>query len=177
MLVLVFGLSSSAALILFFQVLWPTARIGYALGLPVALISAVLSTLFLVASRRLQSSGSAAERQARVEAIYALAVHRAGTLTASDAARALQLDVRGADALLSDLAKTEPDSVSLEFDGEGQTFYLFSHAGTPPHPFGAKYRVSSEGVVQVSEALAADGARPGRDADAPSATRDTRRAR
>lgn len=158
-LVLIFGLLLAGALLLFFQLLWPTASVGYALGLPIALISVVLSVLLLVTGRRLRRSGTTAERQARVETIYALAVHRGGTLTAADAARVLQLDPLQADALLSDLAKTEPSYVSLEFDGEGQTFYLFSHAGTRPHPFGAKYRVNPEGTVQVADVLGAEGPR------------------
>ena len=120
-------------------------------------MSVVLAALFLFASRRLRRSGADAERQARLEALYALAVHRAGTLTAADAARTLQLDASEVDALLSELVKTQPDHVSLEFDESGQTFYLFSHAGTRPHPFGAKYRVSSQGRVRVADVLGAEG--------------------
>ena len=158
-LVLIFGLLLSGALLLFFQLLWPAANIGYALGLPLTLISLVVGCLFLFSARRLQRSGAGAERQARVEAIYALAVNRGGALTATDAARSLQLDSAQADALLSELAKTEPSHVSLEFDADGRTFYVFSHAGTRPHPFGAKYRVSSEGRVQVADVLGVDGPR------------------
>jgi hypothetical protein len=158
-LVLIFGLLLSAALILFFQFLWPAASIGYAVGLPVALVSVVLSALLLFTSSKLRRSGSDTERQTRLEALYALAVHRGGTLTASDAARALQLDASEVDALLSELAKTQPEHVSLELDDEGQTFYLFSHAGTRPHPFGAKYRVSKQGRVRVADVLGVDGPR------------------
>ena len=157
--VLIFGLLLAAALILFFQVLLPTASIGYALGLPIALASVVLAALFMITSRRLRRVGSDAERQARIEALYALAVHRGGTLTATDAAPALQLTAAVVDALLGDLAKHQPDHVSLEFDEEGRTFYLFSHAGTRPHPFGAKYRVKSDGKVRVADALGVDGPR------------------
>jgi hypothetical protein len=176
-LVLIFGLLLAGALLLFFQFLWPTASVGYALGLPIALISVVLSLLLLVTGQRLRRSGTAAERQARVETIYALAVHRGGTLTAVDAARALQLDPLQADALLSDLAKTEPSYVSLEFDSEGQTFYLFSHAGTRPHPFGAKYRVNPEGTVQVADVLGAEGPPQDLEDDAELAALNKRRRR
>ncbi len=142
---------------LFFQLLWPARNIGYALGSPIALVSLVLGSLFLIASRRLGRAGAEAEREARVEAIYALAVNRNGMLTAADAARTLQLDAASLDALLAELSKTQPDYVSLEFDEHGQPFYLFSRAGTRPHPFGAKYRVGAEGRVRVADTLGVEG--------------------
>jgi hypothetical protein len=165
-LVLIVGLLLAAALMLFFQLLWPAQNVGYALGSPIALISIVLGTLLMIASRRLGRAGAEAERQARVEAIYALAVNRNGTLTASDAARSLQLDAASVEALLSELARTEPEYISLEFDDEGHTFYLFSRAGIRAQPFGAKYRVSAEGKVRVADVLGVDGPREALD-DAP----------
>jgi len=158
-LVLIFGLLLAAALMLFFQLLWPAANFGYALGLPLALISVVVAALLLFTGNRLRRSGSDAERQARVEALYALAVHRGGTLTAADAAHALQLDEKQVDAALNELAKTEPEHVSLEFDDQGQTFYLFSEPGARPPPFGAKYRVDTQGRVRVADVLGANGPR------------------
>jgi hypothetical protein len=158
-LVLIFGLLLAAALMLFFQLLWPAENIGYALGSPIALISLVLGTLFIVASRRLGRAGAEAERQARVEAIYALAVNRNGMLTTADTARSLQLEPASVEALLSELAKAEPEYVSFEFDESGRPFYLFSRAGTRAHPFGAKYRVDAEHRVRVADVLGVDGPR------------------
>ncbi|HKO51219.1 MAG TPA: hypothetical protein VJV79_26100 [Polyangiaceae bacterium] len=158
-LVLIFGLLLAAALMLFFQFLWPAENIGYALGSPIALISIVTGTLFMIASGRLGRAGVEAERQARVEAVYALAVNRNGMLTAADAARSLQLDPDSVAALLNELAKTQPEYVSLELDENGQSFYLFSHGSTRPHPFGAKYRVGAEGRVRVADVLGVDGPR------------------
>ncbi|MEI9947694.1 MAG: hypothetical protein WDO74_01600 [Pseudomonadota bacterium] len=165
-LVLIFGLLLAAALMLFFQLLWPAKNIGYALGSPVALISVVLGTLFLIASGRLGRAGAEAERQTRIEAVYALAVNRNGMLTTADAARSLQLNPASVEALLSELSTTQPDYVSLEFDERGQTFFLFSRAGARPHPFGAKYRVGAEGRVRVADALGVDGPRQTLDDDA-----------
>lgn len=164
-LVLIFGLLLAAALLLFFQLLWPARNIGYALGSPVALVSLVLGSLFLIASRRLGRAGAEAERQARVEAIYALAVNRNGMLTALDAARTLQLEPTSVEALLSELSKTQPEYVSFEIDEHGQSFYLFSRAGSRPHPFGAKYRVGAEGRVRVADALGVEGPRQTLDDD------------
>jgi len=157
-LVLIFGALLAATLVLFFQLLWPAKSIGYALGAPIALASVVLGTVLVVVSNRLGRAGADAERQARVEAIYALAVNRNGMLTTGDTARTLQLDPKAVDALLNELAKAEPEYVSLEIDEQGQPFYLFSRAGTRPHPFGAKYRVGAEGRVRVADVLGVDGA-------------------
>jgi hypothetical protein len=156
-LVLVFGSSLAAALALFFQFLWPARNIGYALGAPIALISIVLGAVLLIASNQLGRAGAEAERQARLEAVYALAVNRNGMLTTADTARSLQLPPASVEALLGELAKSQPDYVSLEFDEQGQPFYLFSHAGTRPHPFGAKYRVGAEGRVRVADVLGVEG--------------------
>ena len=158
-LVLVFGSLLAAALMLFFQLLWPAENIGYALGSPIALVSLVLGTLLIVASSRLNRAGTEAERQARIEAVYALAVNRNGMLTTADAARSLQLDSVAVEALLNELSSSQPDYVSLEFDDQGEPFYLFSRAGTRPHPFGAKYRVGAEGKVRVADVLGVEGER------------------
>ncbi len=163
--VLVFGLLLAAVLMLCLQLLWPGQNIGYALGLPVALVSVVVSTLLLIAGRRLNRVGANAEREARVEALHALAVNRGGTLTVTDAARSLQLAAPEVDALLSGLAKTQPESVSLELDDAGEPFYLFSRTEARPHPFGAKYRVTAEGRVRVADVLGADGPRQSLDDD------------
>lgn len=171
--VLVIGLLLAVVLMLCFQLLWPAQNIGYALGLPVALVSLVVGTLLMIASRRLNRAGTDAERQARVEALYALAVNRGGTLTVSDAAHSLLLSAPQVDALLGDLAKTQPEYVSLELDDEGQSFYLFSRAGTRPHPFGAKYRVNAQGRVRVADVLGADGPRQSLD-DGPDLRRNGR---
>ncbi len=157
LLVLVFGLLAAAATMLFFQLLLPTANVGYAIGLPLALISLVVASVLLLGSRRLRRLGSDVERQTRLEALYALAVHRGGTLTAVDAARALHIDTAQIEALLNELAKTQPEHVSLEFDDAGESFYLFTHGGVRPHPFGAKYRVNTDGRVRVADVLGVDG--------------------
>ncbi|HEY3253236.1 MAG TPA: hypothetical protein VGJ91_04785, partial [Polyangiaceae bacterium] len=112
-----------------------------------------------IASSRLGRAGFEAERQARIEAVYALAVNRNGMLTTADTARSLHLDPTSVEALLAELSKSQPDYVSLELDESGQPFYLFSRAGTRPHPFGAKYRVGEEGRVRVADTLGVDGPR------------------
>jgi hypothetical protein len=155
-LVLIFGLLLAAAVILFFQLLVPTASIGYAVGLPIALVSLVVGTLLVLVSRRLGRSGADAERRTRLEALHALALHRGGTLTATDAARSLRLEATESEALLRHWAETKPEQLSLEFDDEGQTFYRLVTAETSRESFGVKYRVTSDGKVRVMDALGAE---------------------
>jgi len=157
-LVLILGMLLAAAVVLFFQLLWPARNIGYALGSPIALVSVVVGTLLMIVSNRLGRAGAEAERQARIEAVYALAVNRDGMLTSADAARSLRLPLATAESVLNELAKGQPEYVSLEFDDHGQSFYLFTRAGTRPHPFGAKYRVGTEGRVRVADVLGVEGA-------------------
>lgn len=154
--VLFAGLVLAIALFLFFQFLLPTATVGYAVGLPIAFVSVVASALLVFFGGRLRRSGTEAERETRIEALYALAVHRGGTLTVTDAARALRMELPQVERLLADLSQNQPEYVSLELDDEGQPFYIFSHEGTRPHPFGARYRVSGEGKVQVTDVLGVD---------------------
>ena len=56
----------------------------------------------------------------------------------------------------------------------GLSCFSFSHAGTRPHPFGAKYRVSTEGRVHVADVLGVDGPRQVLDDDAVAAPRGRR---
>ncbi len=158
-LVLVLGLLAAAAIMLFFQLLIPERNIGYAVGLPLALISTVLSLVFLFASSKLRRAGTETETQTRLEALYALAVNRGGTLTAADAAHALGIAPKEIEAVLDHLAKTQSDYVQLEIDQDGKPFYLFSNPGTRAHPFGAKYRVEPDGKVRVADVLGVNGPR------------------
>jgi hypothetical protein len=109
-------------------------------------------------SGRLHRSGTDAEREARQQALYALAANRGGMLTSLDAARALNLKVADVDAVLGDWVKNDPDHISLEVDDNGELFYLFSRPGQRLDTFGKRYRVEAEGRVRVIDALEAEAA-------------------
>src|SRR5688572_10407389 len=127
--VLLAGLGTAAGLMLLFFFLAPTSAMGYAVGIPLAVISLVVGLALIYAGRRLHRSGSDAEREAREQALYALAANRGGLLTALDGARSLNLSVADVEAVLSDWAKRDPEQVSLEIDDEGALFWLFSRPG------------------------------------------------
>ena len=118
---------------------------GYAVGVPLAVLSLLVGLAFIYAGRRLHRAGSGAEREAREQALYALATNRGGLLTALDGARALNLNVADVEAILNELAKRDPEHVSLEIDDEGAMFYAFSRPGDRRDTFGKRYRVEPEG--------------------------------
>jgi hypothetical protein len=154
--VLVAGLGTAATLMLLFVLLAPTSAMGYAVGIPLAILSLVVGLALIYAGRRLHRAGSGAEREAREQALYALATNRGGLLTALDAARALNLNVADVEAVLNDLAKRDPEHVSLEIDDDGALFYAFSRTGDQRDTFGKRYRVEAEGRVRVLDAVEPD---------------------
>lgn len=151
--ILIGGLSTAATIVLVSHLLAPASAVGYAIGIPIAVLSLAIGIALLYGSRRLHQAGTDAERQAREQALYALAVNRGGLLTALDAARSLNLSVADVDAVLSDWAKRDPEHVSLEVDDEGQLFYLFSSPGRRLDTFGKRYRVEPEGRVRVEDVV------------------------
>ncbi|HVJ18222.1 MAG TPA: hypothetical protein VM686_22535 [Polyangiaceae bacterium] len=156
--VIVSGLLAALTLILLFYFLAPASAMGYAVGIPLAIISLVVGGAMIYGSGRLHRSGTDAEREARQQALYALAANRGGMLTSLDAARALNLKVADVDAVLGDWVKNDPDHISLEVDDNGELFYLFSRPGQRLDTFGKRYRVEAEGRVRVIDALEAEAA-------------------
>jgi hypothetical protein len=95
------------------------------LGLPIAAVSASFALLLLKSGAGLQRLGTGEQRSARIKAIFALAQNRGGMTNAWDVAQSLDMRLDEADALLTELAKTTPDQVSLELDDAGGIYYRF----------------------------------------------------
>jgi hypothetical protein len=151
--VLTAGLGTAVTLMVLFALLAPTSAMGYAVGIPLAVVSLIVGLALIYAGRRLHRSGADAEREARERALYGLAANRGGVLTALDGARSLNLSVAEVDGVLNDWAKRDPEHVSLEIDDEGAIFFLFSRPGERRDLFGKRYRVEPEGRVRVQSAL------------------------
>lgn len=118
-----FTFALSAALVL--QSIFPSGYVGWAVALPMAMLSLLIGLSLLLGGRKLKRSGDAAQQQARMQAIRALASHRGGSVTAADVARKLALGELEADAMLTELAKDPDQQVALEVDDEGTIHYLF----------------------------------------------------
>jgi hypothetical protein len=106
-------------------VLFPEGLAWLFASAPIAALSTVFSWLLLRSGRGLQEIGAGEQKGARARAIFAMAQNRGGMLTALDAAHALDIRVEDADALLTEMAKTTPDVVSLEVDSNGGIYFRF----------------------------------------------------
>ncbi len=140
-LVLLVGLSIALGLGLIVHVL-AGAAIALGVALPVALIALVTGVALVTSGRSLSRSGTDAERSTRERALLELAAHR-GAVTAGEAARALGLPVAEADAVLTALAKREPERMNVEVDDQGVVWYRPVRL---PDDGGARVRVGPEEV-------------------------------
>jgi hypothetical protein len=102
--------------------------LALAVGGPIALLALLFGGGLVMGGKKLRTQGATTQKDTRVEAIFALAQTRKGILLATDVARALSIPVDEADALLTTLAKTDSDHVSLEVNDDGGMFYRFSNA-------------------------------------------------
>ncbi|MDP9037037.1 MAG: hypothetical protein M3O50_19745, partial [Myxococcota bacterium] len=95
-----------------------TVTAALAFALPVALVALVAGAALLQSGRLLTRTGVTTARTTHDQALFELAAHR-GPVTAGEAARALGISTAVADAILTDLAKREPDRVVLDVSDEG----------------------------------------------------------
>ncbi len=98
--------------------------VALALALPVALVSGAVGVLLVRRGGSLNRAGLALERSTWERALLALAAHR-GSVHAVDAAQALGVSVAEADAMLTDLAKREPDRIAVDIEEHGDIAYRF----------------------------------------------------
>jgi len=102
-----------------------TTGLGLAIGIPVGLMAIAVSMALLFSGKQLKKSGEVTQKDMRRRAVLALATNRGGVVTAREAAAALDVPAAEADAFLTDLAKTEPEEVTLELDDKGGIYYAF----------------------------------------------------
>jgi glucose dehydrogenase len=124
-LVLVLGLSLALLVGLLLQSIWPAAFVGWAFGIPIAALTLFFGVLLLLGGRRLRQKGGETRRSVQLDAIRALVAHRGGSVTTTEAARALDLSEHEADALLTEFAKDTQAPVSVDIDEHGVMHYEF----------------------------------------------------
>jgi hypothetical protein len=154
--ILVSGLSIALTLALLLQWLF-TSMTALIVGLPIAITSVAFAVLLLRSGTGLVELGTGEQRDARTKAIFALAQNRGGNLTAMDVSQALDLRLEEADHLLTHLAKTIPDQVSLEVDDAGGIYFRFPSARLGPSPWqGQNVRVDASVGPRVQGAQTAE---------------------
>jgi hypothetical protein len=126
--------------------------VGLAIAVPVAVVVLAVGVALVRSGRSLRTSGVEAARSTREQALLAVAAHR-GSVTAADAARALGVGIAEADAMLTALAKRDPERVAVDVDDEGVVWYRVSAAPGEPLPrirVGDGVRVGAPGEVQAA---------------------------
>ncbi len=131
----------------------------YLVGFSTAIASVVLGALLLRTGRRLQTSGEAAGRSVRAQALVEMAHANGGRLTAESVARTMGTSVMAADAELTAFAKDHPDYVDVDIDDNGGLIYRWrpaaprvasSHGGSPGGP-SSRVRLGSVDPAQVGK--------------------------
>ena len=131
-----------------------SATAALAFGVPIALLTLIVSLSMLFGGKKLAKSGEKTQSEARFEAIYALAANRGGAVTAIDCARSLGIGEVEAERVLTAMTKQFPDYVTLEVDDEGKLFYKLTGVNQEK-PFGVKYRVQTDGRVRIEDQIEA----------------------
>lgn len=124
--VLVAGLSLALLVGLLLQSIWPGAFVGWAFAVPIVALTLFFGFLLLLGGRRLRRRGGETRRSVQLAAIRAFVAHRGGSVTAAEAARALNLSESDADALLTEFAKDPTADVSMDVGDDGIIRYDFN---------------------------------------------------
>jgi hypothetical protein len=157
-LVLVTGLSVAAGLGLLLWAIFSGA-VAAAVSLPFAVIASVVGFLLVRGGSSLRRSGVDAERATLDQALLAMAGHH-GPVTAVDAARLLNVTVASADAMLTELAKREPERVAIDVDDQGVVWYRVARPFSDAEP-------APDGRVRVGDAAEEPDGLGTEDADLP----------
>jgi hypothetical protein len=143
--VLLVGLSIALGLGLLLYAL-VTVAVALAVALPIAIVVLVMGLVLVTGGRSLRRSGADTQRTTREHALLALAAHR-GKVTAAEAATAVGVSVGEADAMLTVLAKREPERIAVDVDDQGVVWYRATSAA---ETFDARVRVAES--VRVGNA-------------------------
>jgi hypothetical protein len=122
---LVLGLSGSAVAWAVLQGVLHVPEVAWAVGLSMATITLLVSSLLLFGGSRLRRRGAERQQQVQLQAVKSLVQHRRGAVTAEDVAEALELPPAQADALLTQLARETATDVTVDVDARGRVAYDF----------------------------------------------------
>lgn len=134
------------------------AWVGGAFGL----VTLVAAYALLRGGKSLAQSGDDEELATKKQAIFALANTRGGVLRAADVGHMLHVSPVEGDAILTKLAKEDPDRVGVDIDDDGNILYRFNAAawaaasGMAPNAHGAQLRVAPPMRVADAPSAAAE---------------------
>ncbi|HXX68338.1 MAG TPA: hypothetical protein VEK07_14200 [Polyangiaceae bacterium] len=136
------------------------AAAALVVGGSIAAAVVVAGTLLVARGRALQRAGGAERRATVNDALIQLARER-GRVSAIEAAEAIGISAAEADALLTDLAKTQSDRIALDLQDDGRLSYRAVDAGGESAlRVAAETRPEPRSRVASSEAEGADSEAP-----------------
>ncbi len=135
---LVMALGGFAALVisLFFGWIFPSTAAPWVGGGIAAVLTLLIALPLLLGGKKLDQDGAKKEDSTRMQALFALAANRGGALRAHEAASALGVTAEAADALLTRLAKEQPDDVTLDVTEQGELVFGFPRLAPPGRSWG-----------------------------------------
>lgn len=123
--VLAVGSSLSLGAGLLLQSIWPASLVGWAVAVPLAVMTWFFGLSLVLGGRRLRQRGAARLREAQLAAARAYVAHHRGVVTAAGLAANTELTAPEADALLAQVAAEASHPVSIEVDPDGKLRYDF----------------------------------------------------
>lgn len=115
--------------VLLFQVaLWPEGWLGWAIGIPIELLTLLVSVALFFGGRALSKSGEKTIDQTQRKAVRALAARHPGGLTTDQVADALDLALDEADALLTRIAQDPMERIEIDIMDDGTLIYIDANA-------------------------------------------------
>ena len=152
-IVLLVGCAVALGLFLLFGA-FQLQAIGLALAVPLAIVSLLVGALLVWRGGALRRRSAVTEHATWRDAVLGLAAHR-GAVTAAEAAMALGTSVAQADAILTELAKREPDVLAIDVDDDGVVRYRIARLGAePPVRIDASADEAAEATADEAERAA-----------------------
>lgn len=153
--VLVSGLFTALLLGLVLQAVFPAFWLGYAVAIPIALLSLVVGGGALFGGWRLGQRGQQQVAAAQLETIRGMARHQRGLVRAREVASALRISETQADAILTDLAKTPDENVGVDLDASGEILYMFGSTAAMRWRIQAEQSLDAEARQELEAELEA----------------------
>jgi len=153
--VFVIGLALALGTGLLGQSIFPGSYVGFAFAIPIGIITLAVALTLWLGGRKLRRSGTKKQRRAQLQTVRALAEHQDGSVTAADVARAISVQPKHADEMLTELAQDPDGDVSLDLDDDGTVRYWF---GRDMHDERWRLRTADGRFAAAEEQLAKEAA-------------------
>lgn len=142
--------------ILLFQVaLWPTGWLGWAIGIPIGLMTMLISAVLFFGGNALSKSGDKTIDRTHRKAVRALALRHTGGITADQTADALDMELDDADALLTRMAQDPNERIDIDIRHDGTLVYFIDSNAAERFQVRAPSAIAEHSASELEEELEA----------------------